>query len=354
MNKVLIVIPTLNPHRELISYVDELIENNFASILLLNDGSREEFEPIFSELSSYKEITIYNHVVNLGKGRGIKNSINYFLDMNDLENYVGMITVDSDGQHQVSDVLKVYEAMVAAPTKLYFGSRNFNKDNVPAKSSFGNKITSGLFRLLYGKKIMDTQTGLRGIPTSIAPSFIDLKGERFEYETNMLISAVLTDIDIEEIEIETIYFDNNSETHFRPIADSISIIGLLLETFFRYILSSLSSFLIDILLFSIFIMLFNGLSANVRIFLSTILARLGSSIFNYQVNKNIVFENENNDKTTIYKYFILVVVQLLLSATFVALFYRLTGLPETSIKAVVDTILFFASYRIQQLYIFKN
>lgn len=354
MDKVLIVLPALNPRRVLIDYVDDLISKGFDSILIINDGSRSEFDIVFSELSFRSEVRIIKHTVNLGKGRGLKNSINYFLNLDDLAKFVGIITVDSDGQHRVSDVAKIRKAMLANPDKLYLGSRNFDKENVPPKSSFGNKVSSRLFKLLYGKKIMDTQTGLRGIPKSIAPKFIALKGERFEYETNMLISAVLNSIEIEEIEIETVYFDNNSETHFRPIQDSLTIMGLLLETFFKYILSSLSSFIIDILLFQLLITLFVGFNANARIFASTIIARIGSSLFNYKVNKNLVFENNENDKKTIYKYFSLVIIQLTVSATLVALIYKVTNIQETVIKTAVDAVLFFVSYRIQKLFVFKE
>lgn len=354
MKKILVVIPSLSPQEELIDYTKELIANGFESILIVNDGSREEFDPIFDTLRSYKEVEIYKHAKNLGKGRALKNSINYFLNLENTAEFAGIITVDSDGQHKVSDVIKIRDAMLDNPTKICFGSRNFNESHVPPKSSFGNKLTSGLFKLLYGKKITDTQTGLRGIPREIVPLFIDLKGERFEYETNMLISAVLNDVEIKEIEIETVYFDNNSETHFRPIADSISIIGLLLETFFKYILSSLSSFIIDIGLFQMFVLLFGGLGAGMRIFLSTALARTGSSLFNYKINKNIVFENKEDDKHTIFKYFSLVIIQLMVSAILVYLVYEITNYPETLIKTLVDTVLFFLSYRIQKLFIFKN
>lgn len=353
MGKVLIVIPALNPQNMLIDYIDALISKDFESILVINDGSRFEFANIFSEISTRPEVKIINHAVNLGKGRAIKNSINYFLNLGDVSQYSGLITVDSDGQHNVSDVEKIRDGMLLQADKLYLGSRNFNKENVPIKSSFGNKFSSGLFKLLYGKKIMDTQTGLRGIPKGIAAEFIDLKGERFEYETNMLIAAVMKDFDIKEIEIETIYFDNNSETHFRPIKDSLSIMGLLLGSFVKYTISSFSSFILDIGLFQILISLLGGWDASSRILVATIGARIGSSLFNYKVNKNFVFENTNNDKSIMVKYFALVIIQLFISAIIVTQVYRFTNIQESIVKTLVDAFLFFISFRIQKFLVFK-
>lgn len=355
MNKVLIVIPTLNPPQELFKkYIDDLIKEGFDSILIVNDGSKVEFKPLFDELATKKECTVYNHAVNLGKGRALKNSINYFLTLPNVQDYIGIITADSDGQHEIKDVIKVRDAMVANPTKLYFGSRNFDGEDIPAKSRFGNKMTTNLVKLLYGKKIRDTQTGLRGIPAPIASLFIDLNGERFQYEMNMLVSAVRSNIDVEEIEIKTLYFDDNSETHFRPIQDSLEIMGTLLGTFFKYIMSSVSSFAVDLLLFQLMIILFRQLDNDLRIVISTVIARIGSSIINYLINKNIVFENKEKDSSLLIKYFSLVVVQMSISALLVALFYRVTGMQETLIKVLVDSFLFLVSYRIQKLYVFKS
>lgn len=351
MSKIMIVIPALNPNEDLITYVKELTANDFHSILVIDDGSQAAYKPIFKQLSTFPEVTLFEHAVNLGKGRALKNSFNYLLNLE--QDYTGIITVDSDGQHRVSDVIKIRNAMEKNPEKIYFGSRNFNKENVPLKSSFGNKFTSFLFKLLYGEKIMDTQTGLRGLPTSCLAEFMDLKGERFEYETSMLISAVTARIEIEEIEIETVYFDNNKETHFKPLYDSVAIIGLLLGTFFKYMLSSLSSFIVDITLFTLFVSLFSSLNVGTRITVSTIIARIASSVFNYIVNKEVVFKSKESNNKTIYKYFSLVIVQLLTSAFLVTIIYKMTGVPEAFIKMIVDVFLFLISYRIQKKLIFK-
>lgn len=354
MKKVLLVIPTLNPPVDFPVYVNELIAQGFDSLLVVDDGSREEFQSVFIELANRKECTVLRHAVNLGKGRGIKNSLNYFLNLADREEYAGVIFVDSDGQHEVEDVLKVKQAMIQDPTKLYLGSRNFNEPQVPAKSKLGNKITSLLFWMMYGKRVGDTQTGLRGIPTQMAVEFIELSGERFQFEMNMLTAAVLKDIEIAEIGIRTVYFDNNSETHFRPIKDSFEIMSLLFVNFFKYILSSFSSFIIDIVLFQLLISLMPALDASYRIMAATLGARVGSSIFNYWINKNLVFQNNQKNPAQLVQYFMLVGVQLVASGLLVSLIYQLNGANETLIKVMVDSLLFLISYRIQRFYIFKD
>lgn len=74
------------------------------------------------------------------------------------------------------------------PSHLVLGARAF-VGKVPARSRFGNKVTAGLFRLVTGQKVTDTQTGLRGMSTDLIPWLLNLDGNRFEYEFNMLLEA---------------------------------------------------------------------------------------------------------------------------------------------------------------------
>lgn len=122
--------------------------------------------------------------------------------------------------------------------------------------------------------------------------------------------------------------------------------------FVKYIISSSLSFLIDIGLFYLLI-LFIPDGVRIRIMMATFFARVCSSIFNYWVNKNIVFQNKQKGLLYLFHYYILVIVQLLLSGMLVMYFYQLSSLNETVIKVIVDSFLFFMSYFIQKIYIFR-
>ena len=251
MKKILILIPALNPPIQLIDYVKLLLDNGLKDILLVDDGSKEEFKEIFDTIEKFPNanIKVFKHAKNLGKGRALKNAFNYFLTLPNLAEYSGVVTADSDGQHRVEDVIKVAKEVEENPNKLILGCRDFDLEQVPPKSKFGNKITNGAFKLFYGKNISDTQTGLRGFPTAIMKDFLDIVGERFEYETKMLIYCFQKEIEIKEVVIETVYFNDNSETHFNPIIDSLKIYKVTLSPFLKYIASAISSFILDILSF---------------------------------------------------------------------------------------------------------
>lgn len=353
--KTLIVIPALNPPTELSNYIVRLKESGLENILIVDDGSRLEFKYIFEKLRDEQNCMILTHAKNLGKGRALKNAFNYFLTMPHVEEFNGIVTADSDGQHRVEDVLSMVDTISNYPDSLILGCRDFDSENVPPKSKFGNKLTKLVFKLLYGRKITDTQTGLRGFPKAILNEMLEIPGERFEYETKMLIHMFNKTIPIQEITIETIYFDGNAETHFNPIKDSLRIYKVIFASFFKYIISSISSFLVDIGLFQLFFWI--SLSVGIQrgsllILLSTILARIISSYFNFTMNKNFVFDGEKRVHKTIVKYYSLAVFQMLLSAVMVAVIWNISSGSETAIKIVVDTILFLASYQIQRRWVF--
>ena len=357
-----IIIPAYDPDERLTEYVQKLIGAGFKTIIIVDDGSDIEKRPIFDNLALMPECILIRHAVNLGKGRGLKNAFNTYLNLPNLSDYCGVITVDSDGQHTIEDVVRLSgrlasEAAVdSASNTLFLGSRDFDKENVPFKSRWGNKITRVTFSLLHGVRISDTQTGLRGIPTEVVKKIIDLSGERFEYETNMLIVAARSGVKIEEIPIETVYENNNAGTHFNPFRDSFAIYKLLFGTFFKYIISSLTSFLIDIAIFQFALTLLKSgaIEEAKGIIIATVIARILSSIYNYAVNRTLVFHSSSGKLLSFVKYYVLVIVQLSCSAGFVILFHNILGLPETVVKIFVDFILFIISYQIQKRLVFKK
>lgn len=234
------------------------------------------------------------------------------------------------------------------------GTRDFNQSNVPWKSSFGNKMTSAVVKLLWGEKISDTQTGLRGIPNRYLREFLTVPGERFEYEMNMLLYCITSQISIYEETIHTIYENNNKSTHFDPVKDSLRIYKLIFGTFFKYIFSSLSASIIDLLTFQILILIVSGAKLQNQILIATVIARIISSIYNYLLNAHLVFKTTEKISKTIVGYYLLAIVQMLCSWVFVYLLATKLQLPKVVIKMLVDTALFFISYRIQKKYIFSE
>lgn len=355
-----ILIPALNPDKKLIDYVRELISRGFEYFIIVDDGSSDDESSVFDEIYKLSgqgcDIQILRHAINLGKGRGLKTGINYYLtNLNTRYQSKGVICADSDGQHHPDDVEKIDNCLLETEKDaLVLGCRDFELDNIPIKSRFGNKLTRGVFRFCFGRDIIDTQTGLRGFTNSLLPKLLDLSGERFEYETNVLIECVKRGgVKIQQIKIHTIYENDNKGTHFDPIVDSIKIYRLILARFAKYFFSSLTSFFIDCLLFWILCRIFSIVGDN-KILIATIGARIVSSIYNYFINKTIVFEYKDSIGNSLLRYFVLCIATMLASGFAVRFIYGIIGKNEVLIKCCVDSILFMCNYVIQQKVVFRN
>lgn len=349
--KVYIVIPAYEPDDALVQLCEHLKGQGLNDILIVDDGSGNGYTHIFEKVSKEFGCEVLKHAVNMGKGRALKNAFNYLLNLD--EDIIGCVTCDSDGQHSVSDIKKCIDMLIKHPNSFILGCRDFLQDNVPFKSRHGNLITRNICKYLCGIDVSDTQTGLRGISRAFMEDLLNVSGERFEFETNMLIAAK-DKYEFLEVKIETIYDSKEDhKTHFDPIKDSIKIYKIFGIIFFKYIISSLSSSIIDILLFSVLCSSLIIWDENWYIIVATIIARIVSSIYNYLVNHKVVFKSNKKLHTSAGKYFALVIVQMILSALLVTVGVKgIVFVPEAIIKVIVDTGLFFLSYYIQRKYIF--
>lgn len=341
MHVIPVLIPSYNPNEQLIKVVHALTSLSVNNIVIVNDGSDKECEHIFEALSHLKQCHVIHHAVNLGKGRALKTGFNY-ISLN-FPNYWGIVTADGDGQHTPTDIIKVSDAMLKPGFGLILGARVFSKD-VPLRSYLGNVITRYVFRVLIGQKLTDTQTGLRGIPPKIVPFLISLKGERYEYETNMLIAARELNIEITEIHIQTVYLNENQSSHFNPFFDSIKIYFLLL----RFLFSSISTSFIDFVFFGAMLFFTNS------IFTSIFLARIVAGTFNFAVNKMFVFKSKGDLLKTYLKYFTLVFALGFIAYLAITYVHTKWIYNIFLAKVTVESLLFLASFAIQRDFIFTR
>ncbi len=356
--KVSVIIPSLNPDEKLVTVVDSLVKKGFSDIILVNDGSDESHMWPFEKVGAYEECTILTHEVNKGKGRALKTAFEYCIK--NRQDYLGVVTVDGDNQHQADDIYNCCEAMINQD-KVVLGVRTFDGDDVPFKSRFGNNLTSFVFKAMCGLDISDTQTGLRAIPYRYLQTFCDIEGERFEYETRMLLEFKRSHIPYMEVPIRTVYIEENASTHFNPVKDSIKIYKVIFKYSFtgtavKYALSSLASWVIDNLIFNLLDIFLVMLTISLRLLVSTVTARVLSSVFNFTMNRKHVFKSDKDVKSSAVRYYILWFFQMSVSYLLVYIFTRLLASGTVAVaitKIIVDLILFVISYNIQKRWVFK-
>lgn len=346
-----ILIPSYEPNDSLLDLCKSLKASGITDIIILDDGSGEAYNHIFEQAENDFECVVLHHEKNLGKGRALKDLFVYVLE--NKSDAIGCVTADSDGQHLTRDIIACRDALIEHPDSLIMGCRDFSIYGIPPKSLFGNSLTRKMFRLFVGMDISDTQTGLRGIPADFMKKLICVPGERFEFETNMLMESK-GKFPIKEVTITTVYKDENRHTHFSPIKDSVRIYSIFFKYIFRFAASSLLSFVIDILLFTVLCRLFQNTAGVFYITVATVGARIISSVCNYIINYKLVFKSKESFVSSSVKYYLLVVVIMMISALLTTLGVTFCGASsETIVKMIVDTGLFFVSYSIQKKIVFR-
>lgn len=334
-----IVIPALDPPETLPGLVDELRSRALGRIVVVNDGSAEP--SLFRALEGTDDVTVLHHEANRGKGEALKTGFRHLLAS---ETVTNIVTVDADGQHLTEDVARVRDAARSEPDALTLGARGF-ETGVPLKSAVGNKATRAVLRLTAGLDLKDSQTGLRAVPRPLAERCLAIESARYEFELEMLLLAKRMGIAIRETDIATVYLDRNRATHFRPIRDSIGIYLV----FLRFLMISLASFWLDIVLFAL-LHHYTG-----AILASTYAARISSGTFNFLGNRRLVFRD--GVRRSLVRDAIAYTVLAFLIATASGLAVRaLSAWIEWTpalVKLGVDPCLFMVSFVVQRYVIFR-
>ncbi len=203
MRDFAVLIPAFRPKWNLPHYVNELLAKGVAQVIVIDDGNDEEYHDLFQQLSEFERCTVLVHDQNRGKGAGLKTGFRYFRQH--FSDLAGVVTADADGQHLIKDVLNVGDCLAERRAGFVLGTRNFERKEMPTRSFIGNSFTSRVVQLLFGMYIQDTQTGLRGIATEELAWLLELAGDHFDYEMNMLIQMIKQKKRMVRVDIEAVY-----------------------------------------------------------------------------------------------------------------------------------------------------
>lgn len=358
LENISIVLPSLNPDGKLLSVIDGLLSAGFGDIILVNDGSDPSHLRYFEEASRHPQVHLLHHSKNRGKGAALKTAFRWFLEHR--PQGIGVVTVDGDNQHRPEDTAAC--ALRMKETKqVILGCRDFSVPGVPQRSLKGNRLTSAVFKIFCGMTLSDTQTGLRAIPTPFLESLCAVKGDRFEYETRMLLALRQENIPYGEVPIQTVYIEENESSHFRVVRDSVRIYASILSHFFRYTLASVLSAVVDTGVFSLLSMLLSGILSGLLFnAVCTGGARLTSSLLNFFMNKRLVFRSGTGTVRALLRYYCLAIPMLLLQLGLTHGTYLLFHIEDhrtllrTLIYVAVMSVLYILSFMFQQRWVFRS
>ena len=344
MRPTFIVIPALNPSLELIELVKKLDTLADLEIIVVNDGSELASKEIFETIKKLDKVQILEHTINLGKGAALKTAFKFILSNRNSLNSI-IVTADADGQHSFSDIKRIRDfADIFKEKFLVLGIRNFSK-NTPLRSKLGNCFINWALKTFHGIDCNgDSQTGLRAFSGDLIKNFSHLEGDRYEYETNMLLCSKNGKLSLKFLPIETIYIDKNNSSYFRPFIDSY----IVLKQLFNYSIVGFISFVIEVFTFYILSIFFGIIQAN-------FLSRALSLIANFSLLRKRVFQTKQKIKYMAFKYVFLAIFNSILVGICINFSSKLFQIEYIIfLKVIFDGILFFINYFLVKKLIFKD
>ena len=224
--KISILIPSYNEEK----YIKSVIEKCSAyklDIIVVNDGSTDNTCQVLEQLQSQNGINlkILNHEINKGKGEALKTGFAFACR----NNYYGVITIDADGQHSISEIKDFLSEIKKNNPDIIVGSRFKDTKSMPFIRLAVNFLTSWIISAIALKKIDDVQSGFRFIKHNVMKT-VSLETSNFDTEPELLIKASWHGFSITNIPIKTIYNLDEFKSHINPGKDTLKFFKLIFKS----------------------------------------------------------------------------------------------------------------------------
>jgi len=215
---VCLLLPAYNEAKTIGQVVREASE--FVNdILVIDDGSVDKTAQIAEEAGG----KVIKHSTNLGKGMALRTGFDYVSQ----KGYDLIATMDSDGQHQPSDLPRFIDYFKNNKPDIIIGARIHDRIKMPRHRRFNNWLVSSIGSALCGQEVKDFQSGFRLIRTEVLRS-VELHTERYETESELLIKAGRIGFKIQSIPINTIY--NAEVSNIKPLREMRLFTKLLINS----------------------------------------------------------------------------------------------------------------------------
>lgn len=196
--ELLIIIPAYNEEASISGFLSKLLadeSHTYADILVINDASTDNTLSIIQKLN----IPVISHPYNLGYGTALQTGYKYAV----INGYQYIIQIDSDGQHDVCNIQRIYELLTSKEKPdLVIGSR-FLKGSQSFPISLTKKIAIAFFsiviRLTSRQKITDPTSGLQGLNRKVFGYYARFGNFDNSYpDANMLVQMTLLGYRVQE------------------------------------------------------------------------------------------------------------------------------------------------------------
>ena len=175
--QVYVVIPAYNEGTLLSRVVTEVKRAGYA-VVVVDDGSANSTADHAHAAGAF----VVRHPFNLGQGAALQTGIDYALTQ--AAQFV--VTFDADGQHRVSDISRLIEALVRERADFALGSRFLGQaPNLPPLRRLVLQAATLFTRLTTRLQVTDTHNGLRAM-TRRGAAALTLRQNRMAHASECL------------------------------------------------------------------------------------------------------------------------------------------------------------------------
>ena len=222
LKRVSVVIPALNEAKRIGILVDRLLEKGFTNLVIVNDGSEDETSDMFNDV---EEVTVLDHIINLGPGAATMTGINYALELP--VDYIA--TIDADLQHHPDDLIRLFKEISTNQCDLVIGSRFINKNEIPKSRALYNFFGNWISYIKTGLMVTDSQSGIKILSRKFAEELtIDYNG--FEFCIDIIKKARLQEVKVAEFPVGVTYTKETMQKG-QSFGNGLIMLGRLLNPF---------------------------------------------------------------------------------------------------------------------------
>ena len=226
--RVAFVVPAYQAEASVGRVVEGLLELGRATpdrelgpVLVVDDGSTDATAHRARDAGA----TVLRLPHNQGKGSALRRG----LAEAHAQGARAAVTVDADGQHPTDAALLIARHPAPADA-LVLGVRDLRRDGAPRANQWSNAFSNTWMSWFCGRKLRDTQCGLRRYPLPEVLQ-LGLLGTGYELEAEVIVRAVRRGLPLVEADVRVIYPPAGERvSHFHSVRDPARIVARLLHT----------------------------------------------------------------------------------------------------------------------------
>ena len=218
-----ILIPAYNAGKTILPVVRECLQHGLP-VVLVDDGSTDDTSDQLTGLP----VMLLRHGRNLGKGAALKTGFAWALE----SGFEGVVTLDADGQHDVSAITKLIASAQGGNWGILIASRHSQFEQMAGLRKLWNRIGVWCIWKRTGFEITDSQSGFRYYSREVLKD-VSLASNGYALEMEILLKAWKSGFTVGSLPIAARVADGRATSHYRPLKDTVSISMTFLRTMRR-------------------------------------------------------------------------------------------------------------------------